>query len=125
MDRLLGGVRFPGEGRFVGGQVDGLRQPDVGGNPVARAQHHHVAGDEIAGGYDGLLTVTKDARGRRRHLPQRVERAARAVFLEEAEQHGKQHDHGDDDRLERVSQESGNHGSAEEDDDQGVLGTEL
>ena len=112
VDRLLGGLRFACERGFVDGEVDRLRQPGVGGNPIARAQHHHVAGDQVARRNDGLLTVAKHARGRRRHLPQRFERAARAVFLKEAEQHGKQHDDGDDDRLERVAQESGNDGCA-------------
>ena len=93
----------------------------VCGNPVARAQHHHVAGDHIARGHDRFLTVAKDTREGRRHLPQRFEGAARAVFLKESEQHGKQHDHGNDDRFECVPQESGNDGRAEQNDDERVL----
>ena len=43
----------------------------------------------------------------RRHLRSASSARARAVFLDEAEQHGEQHDDGDDDRLERVAEESG------------------
>ena len=103
--RLLGRRRFPGQGGLVNGEVDGLRHTRVGGNPVAGAQEHHVARHQVARRNDDFLCVAQHVCDGRRHFPQRLERLPGTMFLDKAEQHREQHDHGDDDGLEGVTEE--------------------
>ncbi len=58
---------------------------------------------------------------RRGHLPQRLERPLGSIFLDEPEQHGEQHDDGDDGCLEAVPEQSGQQRRGEQDHDQDVL----
>ena len=78
-------------------------------------------GTRSRAGIGRLLAVAQSVRRRRGHLAQRFQRAAGAVFLDESEQHREQHDDGDDDRLERVTEEPGDDRGAEQDQNQGVL----
>ena len=78
-------------------------------------------GTSSRAGRADLDAVADDVPHRCGHLAQRFERALRAELLHEAEQHGEQHDDGDDHRLERVAEDAREHGGHEEDDDEDVL----
>ena len=115
-------ARFAGERRLVDGEVDGLRstRASAGTRSPARSTHD-VARHELARRDRRLLAVAQHVRDGRGHLPQRFERPLGAVLLDEPEQHGEQHDDGDDDRLERVAEEAGDDRRAEQNQDQHVL----
>ena len=96
-------------------------QAAVGGDAVARAQADDVARHQLARRHDGLHAVAQRSRRRRRHLAQRRQRPLGPVLLGESQQHGEEHDDGDDHGLERVAQEARDDGGGEQDQDERVL----
>ena len=118
---LVGSSGFPGQRRLVNGQIDGVDDACISRDTVACAQHHDVSGHEIARRNGRFFAVAQHVRRRGGHSSQRFQRLACAVFLDEAEEHREQHDDGDDDRLERVAEETGDDRGAEENHDQRVL----
>ena len=119
--RLLNGRRFSGERGLVNREVDGFGDPGVSRDSVTGAQQHDVSGDQVARRDSRFLAIAQHVRGRRGHSAQRFQRPSGAVFLDEPEQHGKQHDDGDDDGLERMTEEAGDDRGAEQNQDQRVL----
>ena len=97
---LLHRHRLAGERRLLDLEVDGLDEPGVGGDPVARVSRIDVAGHQLARRDLVLLAVAQDGRGGGGHLPQRLHAPLGAVLLDEAQQRREQHDHGDGDGLE-------------------------
>ena len=118
---LLYGCRFSSERGFVDRKIDGLDDASVGGNPVTGSQKHEISGYELPRGNDDFLAVAAHARVRRRHLLQRLERSSGAVFLDEPEEHRKQHNDRNDDCLERMAEEAGHDRPGEQNQNQDVL----
>ena len=78
-------------------------------------------GTEIARGDRRFLAIAQHMRRRGGHSSQCVQRRSGAVFLDEAEEHGEQHDDGDHDRFEGVAEETRDDCGAEENQNQRVL----
>ncbi len=78
-------------------------------------------GTSSRAGTSTRLAVAEHGRRGRRHLAQRLDGALGAVLLDEAEQHREQHDHGDDDGLDRVPEHRRERRRDQQDDDEDVL----
>ena len=102
-------------------KIDRLDQSCVGRHLVARVQQNEVAWHEPARRNLDLLAVADHRYGGRGHSPERFERAFRSVLLYEAQHYSEQHDHGDGDRLDAVSEKGGDRRSDQQDDDQDIL----
>ena len=102
-------------------QIDGLDQPGIGGNSVARPQEHDIARHEVARRDFALLPIAQDGRRGRGHPAQRLDGALGAVFLHKAQEHRKQHDDGDGDGFDAVPEKGGERRRDEQDDDQHIL----
>ena len=118
---LLHGHGFARERRFVHLQIGRLDQPRVGRHLVARVQQNEVSWHELARRNVDLLTVADHRDRGRGHSPQCFDRAFRSVLLYEAQHHSEQHDHGDGDGLDAVSDKGGDCSRDQQDDDQDIL----
>src|SRR3972149_1035217 len=74
LDMLFNRHGLPRECGLLDLEIDGLEEPQVAGHLVARGEKNHVAWHELPRGNLVLLALPEDGRGRRRHLPQRLDR---------------------------------------------------
>ena len=118
---LLDRRGLAGERGLVDREIDRLDQSSVGGDPVAGAEEHDIAWHELPRRDDGFVAVAQHTGRRGGHAPQGLDRPFRAVLLDEAEQHGEQHDDRDDHGFESVAEQSRDERRAEQDQDQHVL----
>ncbi len=87
---------------------------------VAGPQQDHIARHEFAG-RSSISWPSRSTVARARPLPQGLDGPFGPIFLEETQQHGKQHDHGDRHGFHPVAQEGRQHRGHEQNDDQYVL----
>ena len=118
--RLADRMRFAGEGGFrhLGGM--GGQHARIGRNAVAGLEQQEVAGHEMLRGHERRPGAATHACDGRQHVLQRRQRRLGAMLLEEAECGVEQHHDGDDDRVLEVADRAGQHGCADQHDDEKV-----
>ncbi len=119
--RLLYRRRFSSERRFIDREVHCDRDPTVRRHPISGVECHHITRNHFPRGNASLDPLTDHMGEWCRHLLQRLQRALGAVFLDEAKQHGEQHDDADDNRFESMSEHARDKSGRKEDQDQDVL----
>ncbi len=100
--------------------IDSSRRPSAGTrSPVCSritSPGHQVARRDL-----DLFPVAQHGGRRRRHLAQRFDGPLGAVLLHKAQQHGEQHDDGDDHRFDAVPQQQRERRGNQQDQDEHVL----
>ena len=86
----------------------------VGRHHVPGLQQQDVARDDVRGRDDHLPAVATDARARRRHRAQRLERVLRALLLKVSDQRVHHDDHRDGDRIGELAQRRRDAGRGEQ-----------
>ena len=114
VDGLLDGLRLAGERGLVGPQLDGLDEPQVGGEHVPRLEEHDVAGHEVDGGHDRDRAPPPDARVGRGERLERAHGLLRPVLLHDAEPCVEHHDDRDDHRVLGLAEEPRQDGGGDE-----------
>jgi hypothetical protein len=102
-------------------KIDRLEQPCIGRHFVACMQQNHITRDELARRNLDFLAIAYDGHRGRGHLAERFDRAFRPVLLNEAQHHSEEHDHGDGDGLDALSENGGDRRGDQQNDDQDVL----
>ena len=95
---------FTGKRGLIRGQINRAKNPSVGGNFFAGQQDDDVSRHELAGWDVDLFAIANHRGAGLRHFAQRFNGALGPVFLNEPQEHGKQHDDGDGAGLDGVTE---------------------
>ena len=104
---LFHGQGFPRQRCLLHLQVAGFKQPAIRGNPVAGTQDHYIPRHQFPSRDLMFVTVPEHGGRGRRHPAQRFDRALSPIFLHKPEQCREQHDDGDGDGLDAMTQKRG------------------
>ena len=113
--------RLAGQRSFLDLKVDRLDEPHVGRHAVARLQQNDVAGNQMLRRNFKFLAVAQHRRRGRRHFAQGINRPFRPEFLNEAQSNGKQYDHANNNRLDRIAHKRRKRRRRQQNDNQHVL----
>ena len=115
------GERFAGQGGFFGLQLGRLDDAHIGGDDFSGFEQDDIAGDQFGTGDRRRLPFSHHNCRCSGHFLERCHGLFGAVFLAEPEDSVQEHDHGNGDRICRLSQCPGDDGSGQQDDDHEIL----
>ena len=102
---LFGRIGLAGEKRFVDVKVAGFDQPRIGGHEIAGGEKKDIAGHDLRRGNIDRLSIAKRLGGERNLLAQALGGVLGLALLRHVEDHGHEHDDGDDDEARNVAGE--------------------
>ncbi len=96
---LLGWISLAGEQGFIDVKIAGFDQPGIGGHQIARREQNDIAGYDLRRRDVDRLSVAQRLGGKRNLLAQPLSGVLGLALLRHVEDHGHEHDDGDDDEA--------------------------
>ena len=117
---LLGWIGLAGEKRFIDVEVAGFDQPRIGGHEIASRKKNDITRHDLHRGDIDWLSIAKRLGGKRDLFAQTLSGDFGAVLLHHVEDHGHEHNDGDNDEARNVPGECRYGRSEEQNQDQRI-----